>query len=201
MAPPAKHERRFFDGPADFRRWLEKHHARRDELLVGFHKKDSGRGGLTYREALDEALCWGWIDGVRRRVDDDAYEIRFSPRKPKSKWSAVNVKRYRELDAEGRIAAPGREAFARFDPEAHPPYSFETRPVELEPEYRTKFEAHADAWGFFQAQPPGYRRTANFYVMSAKRPETRERRLATLIDVSARGERLPGISGPAPRRS
>jgi len=196
-----RERRRFFEGGATFRRWLEENHDRVPELLVGFWKKHSGKGGITYAEALDEALCFGWIDGVRRRVDDEAYEIRFTPRKPVSKWSAVNLKRYGELEAEGRIAPPGRTAFERFDPDQHEPYSFETRPMTFSPELKKAFQAHAGAWRSFQAEPPGYRRTATFYVMSAKRQDTRERRLAQLVDVSERGERLPQIAlTPSARR-
>ncbi len=196
--PPGS--RQFFQSPAKFRRWLEKNHDGAAELRVGFWKKDSGKGGITYAEALDEALCFGWIDGVRRRVDDEAYEIRFTPRKPVSKWSAVNLKRYAELEAQGRIAPPGRAAFERFDPDKHEPYSFETRPMTFSTELKKAFQAHADAWRSFQAQPPGYRRTATFYVMSAKRADTRERRLAQLVAVSARGERLPQIAAAPTHR-
>lgn len=193
-------EPRFFRSAADWRAWLEKNHAKAAEQWVGFHKVGTGKATLTYSEALDEALCFGWIDGVRRRVDHEAYEIRFTPRKPVSKWSAVNLKRYAELDAQGRIAPPGRAAFERFDPDKHEPYSFETRPMQFTPELKEAFQAHEEAWRSFQAEPPGYRRTATFYVMSAKRLETRERRLAQLVEVSARGERLPQIAGTSSRR-
>jgi uncharacterized protein YdeI (YjbR/CyaY-like superfamily) len=200
MAGKTAGRRRFFESRATFRRWLEQNHDSVTELLVGFWKKDSGKGGVTYAEALDEALCFGWIDGVRRRVDDEAYEIRFTPRKPVSKWSAVNLKRYAALEAEGRIAPPGRAAFERFDPDRHEPYSFETRPTTFSPDLKKAFQAHAEAWRSFKAEPPGYRRTATFYVMSAKRQDTRERRLAQLVEVSARGARLPQIAVTPSRR-
>ncbi len=197
---PTAHDPKHFRTPAALRRWLETNHATKDELWIGFWKKDSGRGGITYPEALDELLCFGWIDGVRKRVDEERYTIRLTPRKPTSKWSEVNLRRYVALEAEGRIAEPGREARARFDPSKHTPYSSEARVTKLAPELRRTFEANADAWRFFQAQPPGYRRTAVHWVMSAKRPETRERRLRQLVEVSTEGRRLPQIGGRSPGR-
>ena len=190
---------RHFRTPEAFRAWLEKNHTR-NELWVGFYRKGTGKKGTTYHEALDEALCFGWIDGIKRKVDDLRYTHRFTPRKAKSKWSDVNLKRYAELEAEGRIEPPGAAARARFDPAQHTPYSFETRP-ELAPEYQRVFASDEAAWAFFQAQPPGYRRTAAHWIMSAKRSETRERRLQQMIDCSREGERLPQISGrPARKR-
>jgi len=191
---------RHFRTAATFGKWLERNHARAPELLVGFYKKGSGRGGMTYGEALDEALCWGWIDGVRRSVDEDSYSIRFTPRKTRSKWSKVNLEHYARLDAQGRIRPPGAEAFARFDPEEHTPYSFEARVTDFAPELARVFRASPAAWEFFRAQPPGYRRVATHWVMSAKREETRRRRLAELIDVSADGIRLPQASAQPSRR-
>jgi uncharacterized protein YdeI (YjbR/CyaY-like superfamily) len=185
---------RHFRTPAAFAAWLEKNHTQAGELIVGFYKKASGKGGITYGEALDEALCWGWIDGVRRSVDAVSYSIRFSPRKPDSKWSKVNLEHYARLQSEGRIRPPGAEAFARFDPEKHTPYSFEARITEFSPELLRRFEAAGKAWAFFQQQPPGYRRTATHWVTSAKREETRLRRLDELIEVSADGIRLPQVS-------
>ena len=189
-ATPPRH----FRSAAEFAGWLDRHHDTASELLVGFHKKASGLGGMSYAEALDEALCWGWIDGVRRSTGPDSYSIRFTPRKPRSKWSRVNLEHYARLEAEGRVRAPGAEAFARFDPEKHTPYSFESREIELAPELRRSFESAPQAWSNFQAQPPGYRRTATHWVMSAKRDETRQRRLRELIEVSAEGTRLPQIT-------
>jgi len=191
---------RHFRTAAAFGAWLEKNHATASELLVGFHRKETGKGGMSYGEALDEALCWGWIDGVRRKVDADSYSIRFSPRKPQSKWSKVNLEHYARLEAEDRIRPPGAEAYARFDPEKHTPYSFEARATELSPELARAFRAHRAAWDFFQAQPPGYRRTATWWVMSAKRDETRRRRLDELIEVSADEIRLPQVSAQPSRR-
>ena len=161
-----------FRTPAVCRAWLEKNHDRVSELWIGFYRKGTGGKGVTYNEALDEALCFGWIDGIKRKVDEIRYTNRFTPRKPDSKWSEVNLRRYAELDAEGRIAPPGAAARARFDPDKHQPYSFERRGVELAPQYAEKFKNQSEAWAFFQAQPPGYRRTAIHWVMSAKRETT-----------------------------
>jgi uncharacterized protein YdeI (YjbR/CyaY-like superfamily) len=192
---------RMFPDQTAFRRWLEKNHERTNELWIGFYKKSTGKPGMTYPEAVDESLCWGWIDGVKRKVDDERYTNRFTPRKPVSKWSDVNLRRYEELDAEGRIAQPGKEAFARFDPEKHRAYSFEARPKAFPPELEKIFKNNSAAWATFMEQPPGYRRTAIHFVSSAKREETRLRRLDQLMDVSARGGRLPQISGqPAPKK-
>lgn len=190
-----------FRSPAAFRRWLGANHATADELWLGFWNKKSGRGGLTYPEAVDELLCFGWIDGVKKKVDDERYTNRITPRKPRSKWSDANLRRYGELDAEGRIAEPGRAARARFDPSKHTPYSFEGKATELSPDLRAEFQAHAEAWRSFRDQPPGYRRTAIHWVMSAKRAATRERRLRQLVEVSSRGGRLPQISGRRARPS
>lgn len=157
-------------------------------------KVHARKRGIGYREALDEALCFGWIDGVRRALDADSFTQRFTPRKPKSNWSTVNVKRFRELEAEGRVHPAGLAAFQAWDGK-RPPYSFESTPKELDPAFVAAFRAKPRAWSFFQAQPPGYRRICAFYVMSAKRPETREKRFRVVLEHSARGERLPMLGG------
>ncbi|HEX2270739.1 MAG TPA: YdeI/OmpD-associated family protein [Pyrinomonadaceae bacterium] len=180
---------RFFSSPEKFREWLEKNHARENELLVGFHKKASGKKSITYPEALDEALCFGWIDGVRRNVDETSYSIRFTPRKPKSIWSLVNVRHVERLTKEGRMAEPGLKAYALRDAKRTGIYSFENRPREFSPEYEKKFRANKPAWEFFQKEPPSIRRTCIFWVMSAKKEETRLRRLEQLIDSAAKGIR------------
>lgn len=186
---------RTFSSQAAFRTWLEKNHASAAELWVGFYKKATGKTAMTYPEAVDEALCWGWIDGIKRRVDDERYTNRFTPRKPVSKWSDVNLRRYAELDAAGRIAPPGAAAFARFDPKKHGAYSFEARPEAFPPELEKRFKKDRAAWAFFQDQPRGYRRLAIHWTTSAKREETCLRRLEKLMRFSAAGERLPEISG------
>ena len=180
---------RFFRSQIAFRRWLEKNHATTTELWVGMHKVASGKGGLTYQEALEEALCFGWIDGVRRRFDEQSFAQRFSPRKPKSYWSAVNTKRAEDLKAAGRMHPAGLAAFERRD-KASGRYSFERQAAALDPAAEKRFRANRAAWQFFASQAPWYQRVAIHWVTSAKRDETRARRLATLIQDSAAGRRL-----------
>ncbi|HYI09167.1 MAG TPA: YdeI/OmpD-associated family protein [Thermoanaerobaculia bacterium] len=182
-----------FASQAAFRKWLEKNHDQVPELYVGFYNQKSGRGGLTYKEAVDESLCFGWIDGVRKNVDEESYTNRFTPRKAKSYWSAINTKRYQELDALGLVAPPGRSAFEARDATKTAQYSFERESADLEPAMRKKLEANKKAAAYFDAQPPYYRRLASWFVIGAKKEETREKRLALLIEVSAKGERLPGF--------
>ena len=171
-----------------FREWLEKNHRTTPELLVRCYKVHAADEGLTYREALDEALCFGWIDGVRRSMDEGSFSTRFTPRKPKSYWSAVNIRRATELANEGRMHAAGRAAFEAREVKKPERYSFENKPKELNPPFKKKFRANKRAWTFFQAQAPWYQRTSTFWVMEAKREETRGRRLAELIAKSANGE-------------
>ena len=184
----------FFPAAADFRRWLEQHHASSRELLVGIYNQASGRGGLTYPEALDEALCFGWIDGIRRRRDENSYTIRFTPRKPRSTWSNVNVRHVARLQAAGRMTPAGRAAFDARDAKRTGIYSFENRPQNLPAALEKIFRAQPKAWAFWQEQPPGYRRTAIWWVVSAKQDATRERRLATLIADSAAGRRIAAVA-------
>ncbi len=185
----------FFKTPADFRSWLEQHHARADELLVGFYKKESGKPSITWPESVDEALCFGWIDGIRRRIDDIRYSIRFTPRRRGSIWSNVNTKRLAELTKEKRMRPAGVKAFEARDPKKTDIYSFERETAILPAEFAKVFRANAKAWKFWEAQPPGYRRLAAYFVTSAKQEETRRRRLDLLIRDSARGLRL-GIARP-----
>jgi uncharacterized protein YdeI (YjbR/CyaY-like superfamily) len=181
----------FFAAPAPFRAWLEKHHESASELRVGFHKTGTGRPSITWREAVDEALCFGWIDGVRRRLDDDRYEIRFTPRAPSSTWSAVNVARAEELGSEGRMRPAGLAAFERRSEAKTATYSYEQRSdAKLTKGQERTFRANRTAWAFFQEQPPWYRRTATYWVVSAKKEETRAKRLAALIEDSANGQRI-----------
>jgi uncharacterized protein YdeI (YjbR/CyaY-like superfamily) len=181
----------FFETPAAFRAWLKKHHARETELWMGYWKKVSGKPGLTYKVALDEALCWGWIDGIVKSIDGHSYMQRWTPRKKDSHWSLVNVRRFGELEAEGRVAPPGRAAFERRTPERTGRASFESPPQEFTPEQERKLKANRKAWQFFESTPAGYKRTVKFWVTQAKQAETRERRLDRLIEYSAKGERLP----------
>ena len=181
---------RFFRSRAAFRAWLEKHHDTVAELWVGFYKKASGKGGLTYPDSVDEALCFGWIDGVKKRVDDASYMHRFTPRTRDSYWSAVNTKRFTQLVKRGVVAPPGREAFERRDRKKTEQYSFERKSAAFDPVVERAFRANPPAWAFFRAQPAGYQRLITFYVMSAKQESTRLRRLDRVAAMSAKGERL-----------
>lgn len=181
---------RFFRTPAEFRRWLEKNHATAKELWIGYYKKDSGRGGMVYREALDEALCFGWIDGVVKTIDATSYLQRFSPRRPGSIWSNVNVRHIERLKTAGKMHAAGLAAFETRDPKKTGIYSFENRPKEFPPALKKQFQRNEKAWNFWTALPPGYRRTLTWWVLSAKRPETQQKRLAKLIAESAAGRRI-----------
>ena len=197
---------KFFPTPADFRAWLEANHGSAKELLVGYYKKDSGRPSITWPESVDEALCYGWIDGVRRSRGDAAYTIRFTPRRPTSIWSAVNVAKVKELTRQGRMRAAGERAFAARRAERTGIYAFERKEAaKLSREETKRLRANREAAAFFGSQPPGYRRTALHWVVSPKRPETRERRLAQLIADSAAGRRIgplarPGAPKPAKPR-
>ena len=171
----------FFADPADFRRWLEKNHASATEFWVGYNKKASGRGGMTYAQALDEALCFGWIDGVVNTIDRDRYMQRFSPRKPGSIWSNINVRHVARLKAAGKMSAAGLAAFAARDPKKTGIYSFEQKNPKFSAAALQTFQASPKAWKFWEAQPPGYRRLITHWVTSAKQEATRERRLARLI--------------------
>ena len=192
---------RFFRTPAEFRRWLGRHHASATELWIGFWKKDSGKTGMSYLEAVDEALCFGWIDGLVRGRDAESYMQRFTRRGPKSTWSAINLRKVEALKKSGRMAPAGLQMHANRDPKRANLYSFENRHVVLSPAFTKRFEAKKKAWDFFEAQPPGYRRLAAFWVLSAKQEETRERRFATLVADSGKGVRVASLAGTAkPKR-
>jgi uncharacterized protein YdeI (YjbR/CyaY-like superfamily) len=179
----------YFSSPGDFRAWLEEHHEAETEVWVGYWKKATGKPSLVWSEAVDEALCFGWIDGVLRGIDDERHVQRFTPRKPASNWSAINVAKVERLRAEGRMRPAGEAAFARRRDDRSGIYSYEQRHnARLEPGEQARFEANAAAWEYFSARPPSYRKPALWWVVSAKKPETRERRLATLIEQSAAGE-------------
>jgi len=177
----------FFATPAAWRAWLEANHATAPELSVGFWKVGSGKPSITWPQSVDEALCFGWIDAVRHRIDDEAYRIRFTPRKPGGNWSQVNLKRFAELKAQGRVAPAGQAAFDAGKPSA---YSYEKAAASLAPEETARFQSHPAAWRYFEACPPGYRKQAIHWVTDAKRAPTRAKRLGALIDVSAAGRRL-----------
>ena len=190
---------RFFKTSAEFRSWLAKNRTAASELWVGFYKKDSGKGGITYSEALDEALCFGWIDGVRKSVDAESYTIRFSPRQPKSIWSAVNTRRVAALTKAGSMDPSGLEAFRNRDPGRTLLYSYERERAEFTGLWLERFRSNAAAWRFFDAQPPSYKRTVTFWVMSAKKEETRSKRLDALIAESGLSRRIGLLSPPKSR--
>jgi uncharacterized protein YdeI (YjbR/CyaY-like superfamily) len=191
---------RYFASIAEFRAWLEEHHDSADELVVGFHKRATGKPSMTWSDAVDEALCFGWIDSIRKSVDADRYTNRFTPRRPNSIWSQKNIARFRELEAAGRVALPGKRAFEARDEARTRQYSFEQEKANFTREQARTFRANEKAWAFFQAQPPSYRKPATWWVISAKKEETRARRLATLIDDSAHGRRIAPLQRQAARR-
>lgn len=190
---------RFFRTPADFRKWLEKHHGSSRELWVGYYKTSSGRASMTWPESVDEALCVGWIDGLRKGVDGSSYTIRFSPRRPTSIWSAVNVRRARELTAQGRMGPAGLQAFAKRKEYRSGIYAYEQRSATLVEPYASRLKKNRTAWRFFRAQPPYYQKRMNWWVVSAKREATRLKRLKRLEEDSARGRRVGEAARPAVR--
>jgi uncharacterized protein YdeI (YjbR/CyaY-like superfamily) len=201
MKPMKPTKPTFFATPAKFRAWLEKHHDTAPELVVGFYKKGSGKPSVTWPEAVDQALCFGWIDGVRRSLDDERYTNRFTPRTPRSNWSARNIERANELIDLGLMHPAGLEAFEARTDERSGVYSYEQRhSVELDEAYERRFRRNEKAWQFFTSASPSYRTTAVFWVMSAKKEETRERRLTRLIDDSAHGRTVPPLTSPARNR-
>ena len=188
LLPMAGETPRFFRSAAEWRKWLEKNHANADELWVGYHKKATGKPSMTWAESVDEALCFGWIDGLRKSLGDESYKIRFTPRRPGSNWSLVNTKRVEELTEQGLMRPAGTAAFAARKSEGN--YSYEQRhEAAFTPEQERRFRANKPAWKFFQEQPAGYRQLATWWVISAKRDETRERRLVKIIEDSAAARR------------
>lgn len=181
---------RFFKSPAAFRVWLKKNHKTADELIVGYYKKNTGKASITWPESVAEALCFGWIDSIRRTVDDESYSVRFTPRRPKSRWSAVNIRMVAELEKAGKMTAAGRKAFEARPKSEEKGYSVKDFDGELDKKRLIAFKKNKKAWKFFEAQPPGYQRMARHWVMSAKREDTRDRRLAKLIESSAAGKRV-----------
>jgi uncharacterized protein YdeI (YjbR/CyaY-like superfamily) len=185
----------FFATPTAFRTWLEEHHQTAQELWVGFYKTSSGKPSITWPEAVDQALCFGWIDGVRKGIDDSSYTIRFTPRKPQSIWSTVNVKRAQELALLGLMRPAGLKAFEERDQKKSGLYSYEQRKSsQLDPAYEEQFKANKKAWDFFQSKPPSYQQPAIWWVMSAKQEETRLKRLARLIEDSEHGRTVPPLT-------
>jgi uncharacterized protein YdeI (YjbR/CyaY-like superfamily) len=185
----------FFATVGELRDWLERNHATATELFVGFYKRGSGKASITWQELVDEELCFGWIDGVRKGIDDLSYSNRITPRKPRSTWSAINIARAKELIRLGRMRPAGLKAFERRTEERSAIYSYEQRKdARLEPQAEKAFRANKKAWAFFQAQPPSYQRAAIWWVISARREETRQRRLATLVRESQNGLTIGPLS-------
>ena len=179
----------FFETPADFRKWLQAHAAHKTELLVGFYKTGSGKPSITWPQSVDEALCFGWIDGVRKSLGPESYTVRFTPRKPTSIWSGINIKKVAELTEKGLMQPAGIAAYAKRKEERSAIYSFEVDAMELKPEYQQQFKANKKAWEFFQAQAPWYKKTSFHRIMTAKQEKTQQSRLEALIKVSEKGER------------
>lgn len=184
----------YFPAPADFRKWLAANHSTERELLVGFHKRATGAPSMTWPESVAEALCVGWIDGIRRRVDDDRYTIRFTPRKAASIWSAINIALMETLIAEGRVLPAGLAAFGQRKEAKSGIYAYEQREqAVLDPADERRFRANRKAWKWFESAPAWYRRNVIWRIVSAKRAETRARRLDQVIACSAEGRRIPGL--------
>lgn len=197
MATPQPHDVEYFATPAEFRTWLEANHATRTELWAGFHKKSSGKPSLTWSEAVDQALCFGWIDGIRVSIDGERYANRFTPRRLGSTWSAVNLKKVADLKENGLMTPAGLAAYEARRPEKTQRYSYDGRDIPFDEASEERFRSNPGAWAFFQCQAPGYRRTAGFWVMGAKREETRRSRLAQLIEDSANGRWIKQLNRPS----
>ena len=187
---------KFFKSSEELRSWFEKNHDKKKEQFIGFYKKDFGKPGITYHEALDQALAFGWIDGVRKSIDAKSYMIRFTPRKPKSYWSVVNTKHVQRLKKSGLMHESGLRVFESRDKEKTVKYSFERDNVKLDPGYEKQFKANKKAWDFFQSMPPSYKKPVLWWIMSAKQEETRLKRVAELIKHSENEERIPPLRRP-----
>ena len=180
----------FFKKSEDFRKWLQKNHNKEKELLVGFYKKSSGKPSITWPESVDQALCFGWIDGIRRSIDEESYSIRFTPRNPKSTWSAVNIKKVEELKKLGQMRPAGLAAYKKREDKNSKIYSFEQKIVKFDNDFEKIFKKNKTAWNNFQSQPPYYKKTVTHWVMSAKQEETRLKRLNRLIKDSEAGLKI-----------
>jgi uncharacterized protein YdeI (YjbR/CyaY-like superfamily) len=191
----------FFATPGKFRAWLEQHHANSRELWVGFYKRNSGKPSISWPEAVDQALCFGWIDGIRKSLDATSYVIRFTPRRPRSTWSAVNTVRAKELVLQGLMSPAGLSAFQQRSDEKSAIYSYEQRKsAKLDNAQEQQFRANQRAWIYFQNQPPWYRRTSTYWVISAKKEETRAKRLELLIQCSERQQSVPPLIRPVGKK-
>lgn len=180
----------FFPNSAEFRKWLEENHQTETELFVGYYKVGTKKPSMSWSESVDEALCFGWIDGVRKSLDQESYCNRFTPRNPKSNWSAINIKKVEELIRLGKMAPAGLAAYEKRSDARSAVYSYENRPEKFEPEMEARFKKNAVAWNFFSTQAPSYRKTNIYWVMSAKQEATKISRLDKLIKASAEGDRV-----------
>lgn len=185
----------FFETPDDFRDWLTENHDKKEVQWVGYYKVATDKNSIRWEESVREALCFGWIDGLRKSIDDESYKIRFTPRKSDSHWSGKNIRMVEELIEEGKMKSPGLKAYKKRDEKNSRQASFEQDSVELKKEYRDQIKENEEAWTFFQDLAPGYTRTSIHWVMSAKREDTRQRRLKILIESCEKGEKIPLIQG------
>lgn len=184
----------FFKDSSELRKWLAENHQSATEIWVGYYKKNSGKANFTWSESVDQALCFGWIDGIRKSIDEESYKIRFTPRKPTSIWSAVNIKKIENLKAQGLMQPAGLEAFAKKKKDKSQVYAFEQKEVSLDPVYENQIKANTKAWDYFQQLSPYYKKASIWYVMSAKRETTRQKRIQILIECSEKGEKIPQFS-------
>lgn len=193
---------KFFATPSELRSWITRHHDKTNELWAGFYKRSSGKPSITWPEAVDAALCFGWIDGVRKSIDEISYTIRLTPRKPQSTWSAINIRKVQELTARGLMHRKGLEAFQRRTEERSGIYAYEQRQnPKLDPRYQTKLRTNKKAYEFFRKQAPWYRRTCIFWIMNARKEETRLKRLAMLIECSRAGRSIKPLTRPQPAKT
>ncbi len=183
----------YFEDPASLREWFEQHHDTERELILGYYKVATGRASVTWSESVDQAICFGWIDGVRRTIDEQRYCIRFTPRRAGSIWSAVNIRKVRELKKQGLMTQPGLDAWAARSRQRSVRYAYEQGNVQLDPAYEKKLRANAKAWAYFESLAPSYRKPSVWWVMSAKQEKTRLRRLDILIDCSSKGTKIPSL--------
>src|SRR4030095_8605640 len=188
----------FFATQSDLRKWFEKNHDKEKELWLGFYKTSSGKQSVTWLESVDQSLCFGWIDGVRKSLGRDSYVIRFTPRKAKSIWSAINIKKIKELTKLGLMRQAGIDAFNKRDEKKSRVYSFEQKNIKLDKDFEKKFRQNKQAWKFFQSQPPSYQKPSIWWVISAKNETTKQKRLNTLIKDSEAGQKIARLR-PYPR--
>jgi uncharacterized protein YdeI (YjbR/CyaY-like superfamily) len=183
----------FFPTQSDLRKWFTRNHKKADEFWVGYYKKNTGKPSITWQESVDEALCFGWIDGIRKSINEESYKIRFTPRRKGSNWSAVNIKRIKELIKFGLVKPAGLEVFKNRDAKKDEQYSFEQQKVELPKTFEKKIKANSKAWEYFIKLPPYAKRLSTWWVISAKREETKLKRLDILIQCSEEGRKIPPL--------